>query len=298
MKTRYLFIFPILLTLAACQRMELEDPSLRDNLYGDGDVWTLTLQATKGDSATKALDLVNEGARLNVYWTSTEKVKVYLGGALKGTLDVTPGSGEKPTTATLSGTLDSVDGLTTGSELTLLIPREDWVYTSQVGTLESIQSNYDYAMATVTVATVNTENRTITTTGSATFQNQQSIYRFSFTLPNSVTVKDFEILSANNKLVKSRSWNATDGVWASDFGAIKVTHPDSGPAYVSLRNQSTTDDTYTFNITGSDNALYWASKQIGSANLGQGKFLNTTITVSQPSFAPASGSITSSSEVL
>ena len=79
MKTRYLIIFPILLTLAACQRMELEDPSLRDNLYGDGDVWTLTLQATKGDSATKALDLVNEGARLNVYWTSTEKVKVYLG---------------------------------------------------------------------------------------------------------------------------------------------------------------------------------------------------------------------------
>ena len=42
----------------------------------------------------------------------------------------------KPTTATLSGTFSSVSGLSQGSTLTLLLPRDTWSYTGQVGTLE------------------------------------------------------------------------------------------------------------------------------------------------------------------
>ena len=301
MKTKYLILFPILLTLAACQRMELEDPTLKDNTYNDGDVLTLTVEATWGSVDTKALNL--DGTTLKAYWVEGEQVMVFKGDTYLGALTAHPAN-SSATTARLTGVI-TVSGLAVNDALTLLFPGRDdhnWDYTAQNGpssagqdgTLATLQNKFDYAMATVAIATINID--AITTKGSATFENQQSIYRFSFTLPNSVTVKDFEISSANSTLVKSRTWNTSD--WASAFGAIKVTpSASSDPVYVSLRNESITDDTYNFNITGSDDALYTASKPIGSANLGQGKFLNTTITGSQPSFAPASGTITSSSEV-
>ena len=41
-----------------------------------GSTATLTLDATKEEADTKALELVNEGTRLNAYWKSTEAVKV------------------------------------------------------------------------------------------------------------------------------------------------------------------------------------------------------------------------------
>ena len=304
MKTRHI-IPAILLVLAACQQIELEHPTPETTPEVQQEVpdalFTLTIQASKGEADTKALDLVNDGATLNTYWKDTEKVKVYKDGTLLGTLDVTPAAGEKPKTATLSGGITTT-GLAAGNSLTLMIPRENWNYTGQVGTLASIETTYDYAMATVTIDTVDDGNHTVTTTGSANFLNQQSIYRFGFkSNGNYIDPKDFTVSATGGKLVQSMSWVGSE--WTPAYGSISVTS-SSAPAdhffYVSIRNDQTTADTYNFVITGSDDALYMATKSIPATVLDTpGKFISAkSITVTQPSFAPASGEITNSNDVL
>ena len=307
MKARH-FIIPVIALLAACQQMELETelPIIEENTEESEPadsvtVWSFTLQANKGEGETKALDLINEGATLNAYWKNTEKVKVYKGGTLLGTLDVTPGAGEKPTKATLSGSITTA-GLAPGDILTLRTPGESWNYTGQVGTLASIETDFDHANASVIIGSVDKLNHTITTTGTASFQNQQSIYRFGFkTGGEYFDPKAFTVSAAGGKLVQSMSW--TGSAWTADYGDISVT-PASAPGdhfyYVSLRNDQTSDDTYNFTLTGSDDALYMASKNIPNSVLDvPGKFISAkNITATKPDFAPASGEVSDPTEVL
>ena len=308
MKARH-FIIPVIILLAACQQMELETelPTIapeKEELSEPADsvtVWSFTLQARKGEEETKALDLVNDGATLNAYWKDTEKVKVYKGGDLIGTLDVTPAAGEKPTKATLSGAL-TVDGLAPGNIRTLMMPREGWSYTGQLGTLASIETDYDYATASVTIATVDELNYTITTTGSASFRNQQSIYRFGFKVGGDyIDPKSFTVSGSRGKLVQSMSWNGS--AWAPLYNDITVT-PESAAAdhfyYVSLRNDSTEEDLYDFTITGSDDVLYMAAKAIPDNVLdAPGKFISAkSINAVKPDFAPAGGEVSDPAAVL
>lgn len=307
MKARH-FIIPVIALLAACQQMELETelPIIEENTEESEPadsvtVWSFTLQANKGEGETKALDLINEGATLNAYWKNTEKVKVYKGGTLLGTLDVTPGAGEKPTKATLSGSITTA-GLAPGDILTLRTPGESWNYTGQVGTLASIETDFDYATASVTIGSVDELNHTITTNGTASFQNQQSIYRFGFKVSEVyIDPKSFTVSAAGGKLVQSMGWNGS--AWTADYGDISVT-PASAPGdhfyYVSLRNDQTSDDTYNFTITGSDDALYMASKNIPNSVLdAPGKFISAkNITATKPDFAPAGGEVSDPAAVL
>lgn len=296
MKARFLalFLLPVAL-LASCRQEEPEVPvDIPEEIAAPADsVWTITIQATKEDTQTKALDLVNDGARLNAYWRSTERVKVYKDGALIGTLDVMPGSGEKPVSATLSGTITTA-GLSAGNELTLRIPNEYWDYTAQLGTLADIESNYDYATATVTIDSVDELNYTVTTTDVATFVNEQSVYRFGFKVSEVyIDPKSFTISASNGLLVTERTLSGS--AWASAFGAIGVT-PASAPGdhfyYVALRNESTAEDTYSFIITGSDDALYMATKVIPASVLAvPGKFISAkSVSAVQPDFSPVEGS--------
>lgn len=300
-----LFILTMIL-LAACQPVEFENPEIRNDARPAGNVYTLSLQANKAVD-TKALDLVpgESGApdNLDAYWKESEKVKVYKGGTLLGTLDVTPGSGTKPATATLSGNLTVTDGLATGDELTLMIPRDTWAYTGQVGTLASIETTYDYATAAVTVKTI--DGSAITTTGSANFANQQSIYRFGFQdAGNSnayINPKDFSVSAANGLLVQTVSYAGS--AWTPVYGSLTVT-PAAAPSdnfyYVSLRNGGTSDDTYNFIITDANDALYLASKAIPASVLEvPGKFISAkTISVAKPDMRPANGTISQASDVL
>ena len=261
----------------------------------EGCLW-LSLQASKG-ADTKALALA--GSTLNASWIQDEPVKVFLNGTCIGTLTATP-NGTDPTKATLSGTLTQTSGVVADAVLTLLFPRETWNYTAQAGTLDAIAANFDYAVATATVKSV--VGTTVQTEGSVTFRNQQSVYRFGFTRGgNAYDPKDFTISAAGGKLVQSFGYSSG---WAPAYGDITVT-PASAPGdhlyYVSLRNESTAADTYNFQITGSDDALYFATKSIAADKLGeQGKFLSATgIAVSQPAFAPApSGVIEAPENVL
>ena len=309
MKTKRFFLPGLLMILlAACEPVELEIPDspltpVSGRQTADS-VWTLTIQADKSVD-TKALDLTNNDNTLNTYWKNTEIVYVYKGGTSLGTLSVKPAAGDKPTTATLSGSITTSD-LVQDDVLTLYTPRTTWNYASQNGVLTgtgSIEENYAYATATVSVNAIDNEKQTVSTT-KACFSNQQSIYRFQFKQDENtaVTVKDFLIcdVAANNTLVQKREMG-TDGTWTSTPGPILVQPADatSGPLYVALRNESTATDTYSFVITGPGEELYLAKKEIPSTVLDKpSKFISaTTIEAKQPDFSPAEGEILSTTGV-
>ena len=254
-----------------------------------GSTATLTLVATKGEADTKALDLVNDGARLNAYWKSTETVKVYKDGTLLGSLSVTPADGEKPTSATLDGSITTT-GLAVGDVLTLMIPRDGWDYTGQTGTLTgetSIEDSYSYATAAISVASI--DGDTVVPEAPAVFSNRQSIYRLGFKDNEYLDPRELTIFAASGKLVQSVSYEGS--AWTPAFGWITVV-PAAASAdhfyYVSLRNDSTAADTYSFSIIGSDYALSTAAKVIPAEVLDvPGKFISATeISAEKASFAP------------
>lgn len=296
MKAKHLFIPVLLLILAACEPVELENEYQRTLVEGKNSadsVYTLTVQAFKNVD-TKALDLL--GNTLNTYWKDTEKVRVFCNGVNLGLLDVIC-TGDRPTKATLSGTI-TYNGLKVGDVLTLLIPsRNDakWDYTGQNGVLTeteaSIEKMFDYATAILTIESI--EGTKVTTTGPATFRNEQSIYRFAFTnatTSSAVNVKKFTIYSSNNKISNSLSFNGTNKQWESMFGSLTVTASSSTdkPLYVALRygdyTDNTTarvDDNFSFDVFDNNDALYLGGKAVPADKLVYGKYLNTTINVSQ-----------------
>lgn len=304
MKARHIIIPVTIILFSACVKdpipEEIVDPA-EEKTSPTEIVYTFSIQATKGEDETKALDLVNNGTRLNAYWRNTEKVKVYKDGTPLGTLDVTPEEGEKPTQATLSGSI-TTSGLAKDDVLILLFPRETCDYTGQNGLLtgeNSIEEKYAYATASVTVTGVS--GNAVSTTY-AHFANVESIYRFGFKLnDNYIDPKSFTVSAAGGKLVQTMSWVGSE--WTPAYGSISVTSP-SAPAdhffYVSIRNDQTTDDTFNFVITGSDDALYMATKDIPGRLLeAPGKFNSAkSIIVTQPDFSPASGAINDSGNVL
>lgn len=299
MKAKYFVIPAFLLLMAACQKEEQFDPETPEPSAEVSDsVFTLTVQASKG-LETKALWLDTSGSPdvLRAYWKNTEQVQVFHNGSFVGTLGVTPGTGEKPSTATLNGTV-SAPGLAMGDELLLMLPRQTWNYTGQVGTLSSIENTYDYATAAVEVSSI--VGSTVTTTKQATFQNQQSVYRFSFTAGDALSVKGMTISSAGGRLVQSRTYEA--GAWNNVLGDLTVTPASAttDPLYVSIFNQGTSADTYSFILTGSDDAVYVATKDIPAEVLDvPGKFISAqNIPATKPDFAPASGSVSDPEAVL
>ena len=162
-------------------------------------------------------------------------------------------------------------------------------------------------MATVTVA--NISNNAITTKGSATFQNQQSIYRFSFKVGDSTPFdpEDFTISASGNTIVQRFTYD--NSAWTAVLGkSLSVKYPDNTDKptdhfyYVSLRNEKTDGETYNFTLHDSNSALYMGSRTIPNAEHDlNGRFFSAQdITVTQSRFAPiTTGSgISNSSDVL
>lgn len=280
------------LAWTGCRKIEeeiVEPEVVPEHLAGS---YILIVEATK-DSDTKALSL--DASTLNAYWGDGEKVAVYLGGTYKGQLTATP-DGVKSTKATLAGELESVSGVAENTVLTLLFPRAEWDYTGQDGAEPdasgTLATKYDYATASVTVATVDNMAKTITTTGGASFVNQQSMYRFGFLLGGAgekIEIKEFTVSSANNALVQTRTWSGD--AWIDNPGSITVTAASALTLpYASLRNTrvgSGNGDTYSFSVIGSDDALYLGSKDIPSSVMDtHGKFISAqSISVTKSAMA-------------
>ena len=148
-----------------------------NNVISDEDkptqqIYTLSVDADK-DNATRSLFITDKG-KLDVEWRTSEHVYVkkedtWATGSLQ---PQTNGS-----TTNLAGTLSDVT-IAANDVLTLQFPKSgDISYDGQDGLLSTISANYDYAQASVTVASV--DGNDIKTVGPAHFTSQQAIVKFT-----------------------------------------------------------------------------------------------------------------------
>ncbi len=189
--------------------------------------YTLTINASKGANAsTRALAL--DGTKLVASWENGDVLTVYnktKGAALTGTLTAKNANGG---TATFSGSLTGTIEVNGVLALSYHQPTGMSDYSAQAGTLASAAAR-DYAIAQVTVASV--EDGNITTTDDASFQTQTAMLK--------LTLEDGD----NNKL------NATQ---------LKVS------ATITIGSTPLTEDIATFNLSAAtytangDGILYFA----------------------------------------
>lgn len=303
MKNTKIFLIAALLgtTLASCQKEASIKPSEDQPEAKAG--WTLTVSATK-DIDSKAMSL--NGTELKAYWKEGEKVGVYFGDSKIGTL--TAGSiTNEGQNAVLSGTLTSIEGLATNSEITLLFPdKDEWSYLGQDGSAPSesskLATDFDYASATLTVSTLDTDTKKVTVSDDASFVNQQSVYRLGFKVGgNAVAVKSIYLTAAQNKLVVSRSFASSN--WSSAYGTLSM-EPSATPAdnlyFMAIRNENTSaDDSYTFTVVRSnDNAVLEGTKSIPAAALASPMYLPASVTVSQKVMSQSASEIQQAVDVL
>ena len=199
----------LLLAVAATTACSKDDNAIDETTpatTGAPKTYTLTVTASKGGEATtRALSIDGTGA-LIAKWTKGDAIRVMKRRempyndefALLGTLKATTVSADG-LTATFTGSLDAdkvttADGLAEGDKLLLGYPGTnlgsstsafEFNYNGQDGTLEKIATNYDYCMTPtlkskmVTVESVDAMTGEVTTSGTASFTNQQAIVRFT-----------------------------------------------------------------------------------------------------------------------
>ena len=209
--------------------------------------YTLSVNATKGgDATTRALSL--EDKTLYATWATTEnvyvkKVDTWATGSLQPEA--------AGATAKLKGSLSDIE-INAADELTLQFPkRGDISYAGQVGTLEDIAANFDYATATVTVASVSALGNIVPTAATTTFENQQAIIKFM--------LKD----KANDATISPSAFTVTDGTstvsltsipastyTANGDGVLYVAFPAAGSAKTVTLTATAGGKTYSYEKTG------------------------------------------------
>lgn len=214
----------------------------------DGQVYTLTVNATKdGSATTRALNL--SGTNLVASWATTDVITVTKGTTPVGTLSPSNISGGN---ATFTGTVSEV---VVGDVLTL-----DYhpitslsAFGGQDGTLKdktNSAENYDMATATVTVKTVESGNITIEETG-ASFKTQTAVL----------------------KLVLNDGTNAIDATSLNLKATITLPSPISAAITEDIFTFIPTAATYTANGSG---ILYFALPNATKVAADLAAKINTT----------------------
>ena len=200
--------------LAACTNEPLPETIVEEA----PESYTLVVTATKGnDDTTKALSL--DGNTLNATWKAGEVVQVYhvsnpgtISEFESTTPDATLSAQGSGMTTTLSGSFTGSYTPAVDDVLRLrFLPNPD--YTTQEGTLDYIATHCDYAVATITVASVDASTRTVTATAPASFENQQAIVKFA------LKKQDGTALNVTSLTVKyaSSTYDVTLATPASDI---------------------------------------------------------------------------------
>ena len=240
-------------TFVACSS---DNDIISENQQPANGKYTMTINASKGDgTTTRALTIDDSGVKnvLNATWATTENVYVQKAGAwATGSLQPQ----EAGTTTTLKGTLTIDGGIAANDVLTLQFPRSGAIsYAGQLGTLADIAEKYDYATASVTVASISASGNINPKAATTTFTNQQAIIKF--------TLKD---KGNSDAAISPTALTVTDGTSTVELTSIPAA-------------------TYTAN--GADNVLYVAFPAAGSA-----KTVTLTATVGDDTYTYEKSSVT------
>ena len=241
-------------------------------------LWNVTLTASMGDAATRALSEGADNAIIANFAENDEVVVVDADGStIVGTLKAqTAGA-----STTLTGTLNALS-LAVDEVVTLRYHSATANYDGQVGTLAGISASQDYAEGTLTVKTI--EPLEFTTTG-VTLAAKQSITKFSFidvSTSADVSVKTFGVAAVG--LVQSIATNGTETVGAVT-GTLVTASPD---AYIALRNNVAGKQRYYFTVKDEAGNWYTGTK---SAPLENGRNYATSVKLTKLA------TLTSSSDV-
>ena len=208
-------MFLLAAILAACTNEPLPETIVEEA----PESYTLVVTATKGnEDTTRALSL--DGNKLNATWATGEVVQVYHVSNPGTEAEFESTTPDATLSAQGSGMTTTLSGSFTGSYTPAVddvlrlrfLPNPD--YTTQEGTLDYIATHCDYAVATITVASVDALTRTVTATAPASFENQQAIVKFSLKQPDGTTPFPVTSLTVN---VGSTTYNVMPTAAASDF---------------------------------------------------------------------------------
>ena len=244
-------------TFAACS----SDDNTIDQQPAGQQVYTMTVNAQKGGDAATTRALTLDGKTLNATWATTENIYVKKGDTwATGSLQPQAGGA----TATLKGTLSGIE-INASDVLTLQFPRSGELdYTGQMGTLADIAAKYDYATATVTVASVSATGNIVPTEATTTFQNQQAIVKFTL-----IDKADGTTPLAATQLTVSDGTNTYTVTPASATSELYVAIPGITNQTVTL-TATTGSGTYTYekaNVTFTNGKYYAVSVKMAAAPL-------------------------------
>lgn len=191
--------------LAACTREEQpqnEVPTPAETPV----TYTLTVKAAKGTD-TRALVLDND--YLKAIWDGSEQVYAYLNDeVVQMTIDVSGQQSDRKD-CILKGTFNQRPQA--GDALTLKLNKGE--YMNQGGTLAFISSNCDYAIANLTVNSIN-DGQIETTPTTASFENQQAIVKFSLkdkTTDTAIQPSSFSVKNNGTEVASVTGINANSG---------------------------------------------------------------------------------------
>ena len=235
-----------------------------------GKTYTMTVQATKGgDATTRALADGDDGT-LTATWATTENVYVKKGSDW-ATGSLTPQTAGASTT--LKGTLSGVT-FAANDVLTLQFPKSgDITYAGQKGTLADIAANFDWATATIEVASV--EGGNITPKAGASFAHQQAVVKF--------TLQD---KGNSNAAISPSALTINDGtsdiVTLTSIPAETYTTNGAGVLYVALPAVDSNPITLTATV-GSDTYTLTTSSAKSFAN---GSYYRVTAKMTKQAAVP------------
>lgn len=229
---------------------------------------TLTLTAVKGNynGSTRALSY-DATKGIVTTWATTDKVAIYNSGWASKIGDLSPMADSQDHITKLDGNVSSA-GLKIGDRTELIMPRTTWSYDGQNGTLATISSTYDYAIASAQVTFIDQNKKLFAS--DALFKTQQAIVRYIIKQGGTeLPVVSMTIVAASGKLVKSRSLDGT----SVEYGGIEVTPASATNVLdVAIRNDNEEADTYTLTVKTSDNNIY-SSTSPNKHTYAWGKFI-------------------------
>lgn len=247
-------VMMLAVAVSSCSRSDKDAPKV---------LAELTLQATRGEygasSATRTLTESN--STVVSTWKTTDKVAVYKKGWTAKIGDIAPKTDSDDARTKLDGTVSS-SGMSVGDKMDLITPRTDWSYASQDGTLATISSTYDYAVAEAQVIYIDAESNNKLYASNAIFNPQQTILKF--TLKNddgtqNLSVPSLTIVSGSGKIVLSRNLDGS----TVNYGGLTVTPASAtNTYYVALRNDQDGADSYTFTARANSTVFCYTRENV------------------------------------